>query len=211
MKLLAGIGLAALMVAGNASATTIAVLQSALYNQGQSPISGSFTFQSVNFGPLSTITGVTLIYETDYTSPQIEPLQVVSTFIPNGNGMAADSLTTNYISQTQEAYLDTAGLTFVTEPNGTVASNGVGIVSGFNDVVTAGLPQTGGIYGSFAVAYTSSITQGQAVGASAEVEVLYTYTTSSAGGTPEPVSMILFGSGLLAVSLVGRKKFFAGK
>jgi len=211
MKLLAGLGLAALMVAGNASATTIAVLQSALYGNSGTTVAGTFTFNAVNYGPLSTITGVTLIYETDYTGPQIEPLQVVSTYSPNGAGMVNDTLTTNYVNQTSETYLDSAGLTFVTEPNGTVASNGTAIVSGFQDVVSAGLPQTGGIYGSFAVAYTSSITQGQAVGANAEVEVLYTYTTSSAGGTPEPVSMILFGSGLLAVSLVGRKKFFAGK
>ena len=35
--------------------------------------------------------------------------------------------------------------------------------------------------------------------------VTYNYTTPS--GVPEPVSMVLFGSGLLAVSLIGRKKF----
>jgi hypothetical protein len=37
------------------------------------------------------------------------------------------------------------------------------------------------------------------------ISVTYTYSTSS--GTPEPVSMILFGSGLTAVALIGRKKF----
>jgi len=215
MKILAGITLAALIAVGNLSATTIAVVQgNSNYGSFASPpsqtASGILNFSAVNFGALSTITGVTLILETDYTGPLSQPLQIVSTFTPNGSGQVNDTLTTNYINPTSESYTDTAGLTFVTQPNGTVSSNGVPIVSGFN-MLTSSLVGVTSAYGSFAIAYTSTITQGTTSGASVEAEVVYTYTTSSAGGTPEPVSMILFGSGLLAVSLIGRKKFFARK
>jgi hypothetical protein len=220
MKFLAGLGLTALMVVGNASATTIGVFGTATagnlnesYNAqvtGNSS-SGTITFAAQNFGVLTTITGVTLIYETDYSSPDNTSggLQITSTFVPNGAGMVSDTLTTTFLTQSTESYTNATppGLTFV---NQGTDSNGSTIIGGFNQAVTAGVP-VAAQYGSFTVNWTSTVTEGTAQSASVNAEIVYTYSTSSAGGTPEPVSMILFGSGLLAVSLIGRKKFFARK
>jgi len=62
------------------------------------------------------------------------------------------------------------------------------------------LTYTNAANGETLAAVTTSGTVGAASGA---VWIVYNYST----GTPEPVSMILFGSGLLAVSFIGRKKF----
>jgi hypothetical protein len=60
---------------------------------------------------------------------------------------------------------------------------------------------------SFFVSILSSVSQGGPVAASSG-QVVLSYTTQPVtSGVPEPVSMLLFGSGLLAVSLIGRKKF----
>jgi len=60
-------------------------------------------------------------------------------------------------------------------------------------------------FGTFSVSVSSTCcSAGGPVDTSGQVIVQYTY--SSTTGAPEPVSMLLFGSGLLAVSLVGRKK-----
>jgi hypothetical protein len=64
-------------------------------------------------------------------------------------------------------------------------------------------------FANFDSGFTVNVSSSQITGnlvpnsSSAQVEVLYNY----ASGVPEPVSMILLGSGLLAVSLIGRKKF----
>ena len=48
----------------------------------------------------------------------------------------------------------------------------------------------------------ASPTVGQTQGLSGQVYVVYNYTVA-----PEPVSMLLLGSGLIAISLIGRRKF----
>jgi len=47
----------------------------------------------------------------------------------------------------------------------------------------------------------------QANQATAMATVTYTYTPGTTSTTPEPISMLLFGSGLLGLSIIGRKKF----
>jgi len=214
MKLIAGLGLAALMVVGNASATTIVqvALPTGSYNANTTGNTGSgtFTFSSENFGILSTITSVQLVYETDYaTIVNSNGLTIVSTFTPNGANMSTDTLTTTYVNQSTENYVSTIGTPTFTFQQQSSDSNGAAISAGFGQTIA--VSGQGGIYGAFSVNWASTVTGGAAGSGTTLAEIVYTYSTSSAGGTPEPVSMVLFGSGLLAVSLIGRKKFFARK
>ena len=73
---------------------------------------------------------------------------------------------------------------------------------------TAGLAGFNGTWTeSVGSSLQSVLPAGQApVTSSAQVAVTYTYSTSVTSSSPEPVSMLLFGSGLVAVSLFGRKK-----
>ncbi len=72
------------------------------------------------------------------------------------------------------------------------------ILAGCYDNATGGT-----LGGAVTVAYTNTFPTGNALQGTGYAEIVFDYST----GTPEPVSMILFGSGLLAVSLIGRKKF----
>jgi hypothetical protein len=67
---------------------------------------------------------------------------------------------------------------------------------------------TGAFLNSFTVNVAASVDAGGFSGgdSSARVQVMFTYNTVTSS-TPEPVSMMLFGSGLLALSVIGRKKF----
>jgi hypothetical protein len=66
---------------------------------------------------------------------------------------------------------------------------------------------TGALLNSFTVNVAASVNAGGFSGgdSSARVQVMFTYDTVTSS-TPEPVSMMLLGSGLLAVSVIGRKK-----
>jgi hypothetical protein len=67
---------------------------------------------------------------------------------------------------------------------------------------------TGALLNSFTVNVAASVDAGGFSGgdSSAKVQVMFTYNTVTSS-TPEPVSMMLFGSGLLALSVIGRKRF----
>jgi hypothetical protein len=58
---------------------------------------------------------------------------------------------------------------------------------------------------AFSVGVSSVVNSGSVTTSSAGATITFTYDTANA--SPEPVSMLLFGSGLLAVSLIGRRKF----
>jgi hypothetical protein len=60
---------------------------------------------------------------------------------------------------------------------------------------------------SFTLSGANNVTFSQATQAQDFVTVVYNYSTPSTSGTPEPASMLLSGGGLLAVTVLGRKKF----
>jgi hypothetical protein len=58
---------------------------------------------------------------------------------------------------------------------------------------------------AFSLGVSSVLNSGSVTTSAAGATITFTYDTANA--SPEPVSMLLFGSGLLAVSVIGRKKF----
>lgn len=67
-----------------------------------------------------------------------------------------------------------------------------------------------GLLGGFTVGEASSVNSGVVSTSSAGVIAEFDYT-AAVGSAPEPGSMILLGSGLVAAGLLGRKKFFVRK
>jgi hypothetical protein len=116
------------------------------------------------------------------TAPGASGSSACGTFVSLGN-TAYTNLTATSGTLTSGALL--AALTYSSGPTGyasTVVTNGFDN-SGFSPELTN---------------HTQNYSDGS-------VTVTYVYSTST--GTPEPVSMILFGSGLTALALIGRKRF----
>lgn len=64
---------------------------------------------------------------------------------------------------------------------------------------------------SFTTAVSSTVNFGSVQSSLGDTIVEYDYTVNQETGTPEPTSMVLLGGGLLAVGLIGRKKFASRK
>jgi hypothetical protein len=107
-------------------------------------------------------------------------------------------------------------ITWTPTVNGNGTTPGVDATLGTNDVgatLTTGLAPfigTGTVtaldastIGNYSGVLPLNYTTTGATQADVFAQITYTYSS----GTPEPVSMLLFGSGLLGVALVGRKKF----
>jgi hypothetical protein len=82
--------------------------------------------------------------------------------------------------------------------SGNISANNTSTVNTTNG------PYAGNTVGAFTITVPDTIS-GQVVDTTATAYVTYNYDVNSST-TPEPVSMLLFGSGLLAVSIIGRKK-----
>jgi len=228
MKIFATIGVAvALAVTASAATFTtpfIACGSGFSYSGGASTLNGGAPFSSSSFSPLTctsyaalglpaldTFASSAIIVTNDYTGGTVgsNPLapqeNSTATFYSDGGNtgfaVSSDTLFTNGTPDSTN-YLD---------------SNNFGVVGKFFSLSTTEIAAQAG--SSIKVAYVNyangatatcsgpgcaanNPTLGSVQGTSGQVFVQYTYTT----GTPEPVSMVLFGSGLLALSLIGRKK-----
>jgi hypothetical protein len=89
--------------------------------------------------------------------------------------------------------------------NTVIASTCSGAFAGGSPIVASGFATQAGI-GALTFTESGTVTTGSVKDITADVFIQYTYDTASSS-TPEPVSMILFGTGLLGLSIVGRKKF----
>jgi len=133
---------------------------------------------------------------------------------PTGAGLG-NGLSFSYTVQIDPAFLLTS-LTRVSaglgEPNGngnavltktlTGGLTGVASATDVNGTITP-ISVTGSTTAAVGVTDALSVTAPTDINFAANA---FTWTTTS--GVPEPVSLLLFGSGLLAVSLLGRKKSF---
>lgn len=191
---------------GSASAATYS--ENCMSSIGAPPQAATISCAAVSLGSLSSISGY-LLYSSDYTSGFNAPVTEVSTYTFAGAGEtfaggAGDTITTTGLFFSTQEASSAFGCT-----NGQACWDGqnlgLGLGPGFHDNILTGLSLTGNEV-TIGGTYGSSITGGAAQGVSGLVTVVYTYTATTTG-TPEPISMLLFGSGLLAVSLLGRKKF----
>jgi hypothetical protein len=162
---------------------------------------GSLTDSCSGFSQAgTTLNSVEIWYVSDFQFGGSPTNTVNIVFTPsNSLDTWTPSSTTCTISGAGTANTDTCGFYSgtLTSPGTTeVSANGAGI---------AALAASG-----FTVNAISSVTAGSVSNSSSGVIVEYDYTTN-AGSAPEPGSMILLGSGLVAAGLLGRKKLFVRK
>jgi hypothetical protein len=199
MKVLAALAFAALMTVGSASATTYYVVGTCgSFNNPapNSPTTGSWTCPtaaSLGITGALTVASEFINYSSDYSSGLAGAVTTVTNFSFSGATLAfsTDTLTSTGGSNSNSA-TSTDGLT-------------INQLQSLPPIVLAGFYDVASTFGTVTVNYTNQATQGSALQATGYAQVVYDYNVTS--GTPEPVSMLLFGSGLLAVSIVGRRKF----
>jgi hypothetical protein len=199
MKVLAALAFAALMTVGSASATTYYVVGTCgSFNNPapNSPTTGSWTCPtaaSLGITGALTVASEFINYNSDYSSGLAGIVTAVTNFSFSGATLAfsTDTLTSTGGSNSNPA-TSTDGLT-------------INQLQSLPPIVLAGFYDVASTFGTVTVNYTNQATQGSALQATGYAQVVYDYNVTS--GTPEPVSMLLFGSGLLAVSIVGRRKF----
>lgn len=208
MKVFSAAAVCSLVIAASASAGSINVLIPCVGTNptgfGYTNLVGSFTQSgtlacpgdSGGIGPSYTGLTVSVLLNTDLTGAVLGTESSVSTSFSNSSiaGFVADTLTTDSVSgQVASPYLTvyttSGGETYWYDPT----------PAGVADPVA-----------DFTVNYTAYAngangTMGSVTGMSGAIYVDYSYSPVSF--SPEPVSMILFGSGLLAASLIGRKKY----
>lgn len=190
-----GIAALALAMSVGASASTLTALcgvfatsapQGTFFTSGSGVVaSGSVTCNVQALPPFSTFVSEAVILQTDYTG---------------GLQGSANGIQTVY-----------TGSLINTD---TLSSSGVGgstvYADSFNNLYPGFVPayywvdgSTANNSASFTVNYSTTVTSGQVQGVSGQVYELITYTSA----VPEPGSMMLLGGGLIAVSLISRKKF----
>jgi hypothetical protein len=209
MKILAGLALAAFMMVGDASAAVYYVASvcgsfSSGANGSNPVVSGTWVCPSAATlgvtGSLS-VASEFLAYSSDYSNGEVTPVTDQTTYTFTGATLtfAADTVTSTGGS-ISNGPVSTDGLTYnsnnTNTPNGW--QPGPTVLAGFYDTVTG--------FGTVTVGYTNNAT-GTTLADTGYAEIVYDYNFTVSSGTPEPMSMILFGGGLLAISLVGRKKF----
>jgi hypothetical protein len=191
---------------------TSIVVSSLFFTQGSG--SGSFTCSDASLGAI-TLSSVSISILTDFTK---------------GNGTATDP-TDNSAGFTFSNALNwdfahpgafTSTMKLETAPGVTLFTIGnlSSSANTFTNTTSGGLtgtqyilPTTEALIGTtggdtFSINVNAFVDAGGFTSGASDASIQVTYSYSAVTtGTPEPVSMLLFGSGLLAVSLMGRKKF----
>jgi len=193
MKIFAGLAIAGLMLVGQASAATFYV--SGVCGLISAAGSGTFTCPTyASLGGALSVASEFLVEDSNYALGVGGAGSLITNFSFTG-GPA--QFTSDTVTSTGAAGFGgtptSALLGTLNPPNATT-----GALAGFYDNVSSP-------YSTVTVNYTTTA-NAAAQGISAYVQVVYDYNVTS-GGTPEPMSMLLFGSGLVALSVIGRKRF----
>jgi hypothetical protein len=189
---------------------TSIVVNSLFFTQGSG--SGSFTCSDASLGAI-TLNSVSIAILTDYTKGNgaANVPDDDSAGFTFSNGLTWDFALPGAFTSTMKLQvpfgvalfsignLSSSASTFTDTANGGLVGtsyiqptteNLIGVTGGDNfSIAAAGFVDAGG--------FTNGASD-------ASIQVTYNYTPNTT--TPEPVSMVLLGSGLLVVSLVGRKK-----
>ncbi len=192
MKVLAGLALVGLFLVGNASASTVYI--SGFCGIISAAGSGSFSCPSyASLGGTLPVAGELLVEDSNYALGVGGAGSLITTFTYTGGPAAFVSDTVTSTGAAGFGGTPTsANLGSLHAPNATT-----GATAGFYDNVASP-------FGTVTVNYTTTA-NAAAQGISAYVQVVYDYNVASA--TPEPVSISLFGGGLLVLSVLVRKKF----
>jgi hypothetical protein len=211
MKILAGLAFAAFMMVAPSSAAVYYVIGNCGSFNNPAPnslISSTWvcpSFASLDVGRTDTLASEFIAYSADFSTPESTAVTTVTNFGFAGvtAQFGADTTTSTCgggCALGSAGPVSTDGLTSnagTTTPMGW--QTGGFVNPGFYDTVSG--------FGTPTVTYTNQATQGQALQTTGFAQVIYDYNFTQSSSTPEPISMVLFGGGLLAVSLVGRKKF----
>jgi hypothetical protein len=190
MKTLAGIALTGFLIAGHASAGTI-------YLQGLCGLftaSGSGAFVCPTYASLGGTVPVAaefLVEDSNYAIGANTSASLVTNFSYSGGPaqFTTDTVTSTGTPGTSGTP-SSLNLGSIQPPNATT-----GAFAGFYDNVNSP-------FGTVSVAYTTTISN--ASGLAGSVQVVYAYNTPTT--TPEPVSLMLCGTGLLALALFAHRR-----
>lgn len=170
-----------------ASLSQAAVLQSLCSPTNQNVITNGVNVSpiAVTCGPLSADAGFAL------SSIGLELIGSFQDTIPGGGSKSIHFSLTNSLN----------AATIAGDATGTFSANTGDIVG-----LQVAIVQVGSI-ASLTVTGTATNNGINALPDNASFTALVNATQVSTTGTPEPVSMLLFGSGLIGLSVIGRKKF----
>jgi len=194
MRFLAGLAVAGLMVVGHASAATFYV--SGFCGVISASGSGSFTCPTyASLGGTLPVASEFLVEDSNYALGVGGAGSLITNFSYTGGPASFASDTVTSTGAAGFGGTPTSlNLGSLNAPNATT-----GATAGFYDNVSSP-------FSTVTVNYTTTA-NAAANGISAYVQVVYDYNTVQTTGTPEPVSMLLLGSGLLGLSMIGRKAF----
>jgi hypothetical protein len=201
-KLFMGMGVATVFLAANAFGVTIEVVGAcgsfANTAQNNSPLTGTISCPSAAaLGIVGTVTGEFIVYDSDFSNPNLATETAVTNWAFSGGALsfATDTTTSTESGGTSTPATSTGGHAF------TLAS-----LDSFNNLIKAGFDDTvTSSFGAISVNYTNTSTVNTAVALTGYAQIVYTGSNLTVT-TPEPVSMALLGSGLVALSCLRRRK-----
>jgi len=236
MRIFAGIAFSAVMIASASAATftqtaswpttptdiTAATQSFLLFSSIGAPAGSVLTGVTINISIKETLTALSL--QNTATSAANVRYTDSANFDAGDSANASDAtsldagLVNSFLQGALPANIYVSALTPVAGGSTVVVSAGLPSTLTVNSNISGTTAAYAGAgtftlnystFSGFAVNGTGSnnIQVTQANNATALATVTYTYTAGTTSTTPEPISMLLFGSGLLGLSIIGRKKF----
>jgi hypothetical protein len=199
VKILKAISFVAFALAINASAATYYVVGTcgSFSNGFPNPTtSGTWvcpTADSLGVNGGLTVASEFLSYNSSYSSGLDSTVTTQTTWAFSGAGFAFNA--------------DTTTSTGGSVANPAVSTDGLTLnpLTSLPPTVLAGFYNTVSTFGTPTVNWTNQATTGSALQATGYAQVVYDYNIVQTTGTPEPVSILLLGAGLLVLSQVKRK------